>query len=368
MDTDAGPSGMLRAYGACLLASFALFLALEARDAGGTLWMLAALGVALTGLGLAGPATTLHDAALRLGAVLLAAIALYLPVGTLLAQGEPLAGAIKQSMVWPQIVVCLFASRLLAETNEWRFARFWRNPAAAGGAPQAQSLLAALALGGAFTLAFYAALPFVTAHGATLEMVRAALEGETVIHYAIVLLFFTALAFLTDAALLQARERAVLAAVRLGLSGQGKPSHPGLTAVLERLRPRAAHRRSFLTIEAALDGETAPAALAGFHDASRRFFRALLSFLPLLGFLGTVVGLATAIGALPIGTGVNRGGGLDVAASLAGLALKFQTTLLGLVAAILSAALLAALEKNEAELDAECLRLVEATRGSADAH
>ncbi len=93
-----------------------------------------AIGVALTGLGLAGPATSLHDAALRLGAVLLAAIALYLPVGALLAQGETLAGAIKQGMVWPQILACLFASRLLAETNERRFARFWRNPAAAGGA------------------------------------------------------------------------------------------------------------------------------------------------------------------------------------------------------------------------------------------
>ncbi len=96
-----------------------------------------------------------------------------------------------------------------------------------------------------------------------------------------------------------------------------------------------------------------------FHQASRRFVRALLPFLPLLGFLGTVIGLATAIAGLPHGS-EGSPHGFDVSASLAGLAIKFETTFLGLVASIVASFLLNILEKHEAELAAACMLTVEA--------
>jgi biopolymer transport protein ExbB/TolQ len=97
-----------------------------------------------------------------------------------------------------------------------------------------------------------------------------------------------------------------------------------------------------------------------FHQASRQFVRTLLPFLPLLGFLGTVIGLATAMGELPRGAGEQAARSFDVSASLAGLAIKFETTLLGLIASMIASFSLNMLEKRESELAAECILAVEA--------
>lgn len=341
-------------YGAGLILAAGLFLAGGTGPMGPVPFGLAVGALALVAAGLARPR---FEAALGPGALLLGALALYVPVGRSLVAGDRLADAVAQATTWPQVLVALFAGRLLAVLADRRFGRFWRDPARSGaGLPQLQSLAAGALLGGALAIAFYAVLPRLSVASDAARMLHAALEGDSAIHYAIVLLFFVTLGLLVDAALLHARDRAVLAALRDRLA-RTTATRPALAAALEALRPVAAHRRSFLAVEAALKGEGTPVALAGFHDAARRFFRALLSFLPLLGFLGTVVGLATAIGALRFD---GAAGAPDVGASLAGLALKFETTLLGLVGAIVSAALLAALERREAELDAACLRLVEA--------
>jgi biopolymer transport protein ExbB/TolQ len=94
--------------------------------------------------------------------------------------------------------------------------------------------------------------------------------------------------------------------------------------------------------------------------------RSLLPLLPLLGFLGTVIGLATAIGELPRGLTDGTGQGFDISASLAGLAVKFETTLLGLMASMISSLALNYLEKREAELAAECMLIV-GSAGARDA-
>ena len=89
-------------------------------------------------------------------------------------------------------------------------------------------------------------------------------------------------------------------------------------------------------------------------------------FLPLLGFLGTVIGLATSIAELPASLSDAPGRGFDISGSLAGLAIKFETTLLGLLASMTAALALNLLEKRETELSAECLRSVEAALAPVD--
>jgi biopolymer transport protein ExbB/TolQ len=93
--------------------------------------------------------------------------------------------------------------------------------------------------------------------------------------------------------------------------------------------------------------------------------RALLSSLPLLGFLGTVIGLTAAIGGLPRHLGPAAEGNLDISASLVGLAVKFETTLLGLAGGLLASLLLALLERREGELAAECRHLIRSLTAEA---
>ena len=78
-----------------------------------------------------------------------------------------------------------------------------------------------------------------------------------------------------------------------------------------------------------------------------------------MGFLGTVIGLTAAVGGLPGELQAPGNGSLDIGASLLGLAVKFETTLLGLAGALVASLLLALLEKREGEISAECFHLVE---------
>ena len=71
-----------------------------------------------------------------------------------------------------------------------------------------------------------------------------------------------------------------------------------------------------------------------------------------------MIGLATAISELPRGLTEGSGQAFDISASLSGLAVKFETTLLGLMASMISSLCLHFLEKREAELAAACMLLV----------
>ena len=94
--------------------------------------------------------------------------------------------------------------------------------------------------------------------------------------------------------------------------------------------------------------------------------RGLLPVLPLLGFLGTVIGLARAMAELPAALGNGTGAAVDLSGTLSGLAIKFETTLLGLLASMIAAVLLNLLEKRETEMASQCAlaaaRRVQATR------
>jgi MotA/TolQ/ExbB proton channel family len=135
-----------------------------------------------------------------------------------------------------------------------------------------------------------------------------------------------------------------------------------------------AHTRAVRLLNAAIDTREVASANAtrlavlsfdGFQLASRQFVRTLLPILPLLGFLGTVIGLAKAISELPRGLTESADHAFDISGSLAGLAVKFETTLLGLLASMISSLSLNFLEKREAELSAACMLVVKAA-GESD--
>lgn len=231
-----------------------------------------------------------------------------------------------------------------------------------------QSIASAVCLGAFLTLFFYLLIPHLVTHSGrqTSDIIVSALLGGTIVHSAIVFLFFVIVAAILDAVQLHARDRAILASFGREIDDDRKVgAKRGLSSILSDELGSAIHTRAFRLLNAAIESKTGDkppnlAALAfdGFQAASRQFVRALLPFLPLLGFLGTVIGLATAISELPRGLTEGSGQAFDISASLSGLAVKFETTLLGLMASMISSLCLHFLEKREAELAAACMLLV----------
>ncbi|MEM7693053.1 MAG: MotA/TolQ/ExbB proton channel family protein [Pseudomonadota bacterium] len=94
-------------------------------------------------------------------------------------------------------------------------------------------------------------------------------------------------------------------------------------------------------------GEAFDVAAAG----RRRYLRTLIALLPVLGFVGTVLGLQRALSQLPEGFSESfAAAGPDSAftASLVGIATAFETTLIGLVGSFVFQFILAGVERAEA--------------------
>lgn len=367
----------LLVYGLGLCVAFGLYLLVQGPGRGLAFWLPGLVAGGAVAAGLATRGGTLGTP-FRWGATMTFLLALAVPLGPLFLAGAPLAELAGSGPLWPQILVCLFASRVLSEICDMRFAAAWRRPLGPNGSVQIQSGAAALALGACFTLAFYQAVWLAAPERAgagshTLTaLVWSALTGESAIHRSIVALFFVILAYLCDAGLQHRRDREALASLRGALAAGGPGPSPLPDLLAGPLAPYG-HTRTVRYLADALArreargmparADLATDAFEAFHAASRRFLRGLLPFLPLLGFFGTVVGLATAMAALP---SAGSGAQADLSGSLAGLALKFETTLLGILASMIASVLLAQLEKRETELAAEC-SLLAAAAERADA-
>lgn len=90
--------------------------------------------------------------------------------------------------------------------------------------------------------------------------------------------------------------------------------------------------------------------------AQRRLLRTLIGLLPVLGFLGTVVGIMQALANLPVALAVQPGTqDAGLAESLRGIATAFETTLLGLVGSIAATLALASVERAEAIREADAV-------------
>ncbi|MEM8796791.1 MAG: MotA/TolQ/ExbB proton channel family protein [Pseudomonadota bacterium] len=140
--------------------------------------------------------------------------------------------------------------------------------------------------------------------------IAGAILGDTAIHYIIVILFFAVLSYVV---------------------------------------------RSFF--ESFLVGGAAVQAGKGrlYTGSLRRFVRILIGFLPLLGFLGTVLGIMNALGGLPALFANDDSGISDLSGaltqSLSSISLAFETTMLGLVASMIASLLLSYVEKRERDQD-----------------
>ncbi|MBC8129914.1 MAG: MotA/TolQ/ExbB proton channel family protein [Rhizobiaceae bacterium] len=361
----------LRLYAGCLAASlFAHAFVHAASDGPLALGPVLLAIVALAACLVLPPPSASFGALLAAGTLVGAAAALVFPIGRDVAAGLSVPAAVRSTDVWPQILVTLFASRILAESADVGFSRYWQNPLSTGRRPRTQSMLAALLLGLCLTLAFYQLAANLSVEPGRLDPMSVtirAFTGETGLHVAIVVLFFVVAAAILDAALLAMNDRAVLDAFRQLCDRQraagGRLRPEDIVRLIETHLPGQTHSRALAYVREAAGSTTEPRdpgrlALDSFHAASRRLIRALLSFLPLLGFLGTVIGLTVAIGGLPTDFSPGASSSLDVSSSLSGLAVKFETTLLGLTGGLLASLMLALVERGEQELPGTCRHLV----------
>lgn len=339
-----------RAYFVCLAIAYSVYLTLNSGALG--IWLTAVAALVLAGVVLAcfGIPNRGQGELARLSAIAAAVLALAIPLGPIVWSGTPIPAAIHGNTVWPQILVTLFAGRVLAADAEQRFIDFWREPTRHAHA-RTQSLAGAIVTGACIVLVFYQLVGDKSGISTDAldpwSIVRRAIAGETFVHVAIIGLFAVVIAAIIDAALTLAGELQGLAALRRILANGPREQ------VAARLSPFS-HTRP---LQELLGHQST---LNGLHLASRRLIRALVSFLPLFGFLGTIIGLTAAIGGLPRNLGPEAAGNIDIGASLVGLSVKFETTLLGLVGALIASLLLALIERREGEMIAETRHLLEA--------
>lgn len=358
----------VRIYGIGFLVAYLLYL-----GAGGFAhWPAVAAAVLLvTSFG----AWKMHHRCFRAGIIAGTIHALLFPfIVQALSAGEPLVALVARYPVWPQLLVTLIASRALASESHLAFARFWLRPLDRTGPVEMQSAAAPVALACFLVLLFYLAIPYLMdpGSGPVQSVVVSAVLGRTVVHSAIIFLFFVVMASILDAVQLHVADSRVIAGVsRLIETERAHGRRPDLSTVLARQLAPVGHTRAVRLLTAALDAAGPEAAASSrlaalsfdrFQSASRQFIRSLLPLLPLLGFLGTVIGLASAISDLPHDLNASSGHNVDISASLAGLAVKFETTLLGLIASIICSLALGLLEKRETELAAMCMLIVNVAR------
>lgn len=260
----------------------------------------------------------LAAACIVFAAVATAAIAVsFLPAGdpagmTPRDLSAPLAGL----AFWPTMACFLAAGRALDDLALWsalNTAPRGTDRAAAvpdGASVRSAGALALYAL--ATTLAVLSLLFFV----ATLLGRQASIEWliSTPVHVAIIVLFCA-----TCVLLAQSWSDHLRAVSRAGAAGAGAAE--------------AAMRRA---------------------AAQRRLLRTLIGLLPVLGFLGTVVGIMQALANLPAALAAQpatQDAGLSE--SLRGIATAFETTLLGLVGSIAATLALASVERAEAIREAD---------------
>lgn len=253
----------------------------------------------------------------RLGSRVLAPSILVVAISVLLLAPDPIIGqtdtahGFSGTPGWLIVIMTLTGSRILSISCALQFARFLNDGKDAAQTVSHQSVGSALLLGIGLTVLFHNGLSAWAPRSTdpAMRMILAALNGATIIHHAIILLFFIITAGVTEQAWLRkapGRQEAVTV-------------DPG--------NQRACAERS--------------------DEVSRRFFRSLVPMLPLLGFVGTVIGLAQAMADLP--HGLVASGGTDFTATLSSLAIKFETTLLGLLGSMIATFLLALLDKSEAD-------------------
>ena len=230
-----------------------------------------------------------RPACARAAAFLSAAIIVDHVFAPFLAGSESLMRVVGERIVWPSILLCVVAGDLLQSLE--------RRDEAEGLPRSPWTFLAScIAYGTGLVLLAEAGLAALgpIAHGSTAGVVLHAFAAETSIHVVLLVLWF-------------------------GLSLRAADLYRGLARGTE-----------IPTAETTI--------------AKRRQIESLVRLLPMLGFLGTVIGLAGAIGAMSATMGDGSFGRASLDALFRSLALKFETSLLGLAAAIVTGVVMSAID------------------------
>ena len=115
----------LALYLICLGIAFMLYLLLHGSGAGIFFWLLA--GAAIAGAAYGAMTDMARNGGILQAAVLLASLlTVIVPLGVAVAQNGKMGGAISAASLWPQILVLLFASRVLAELARASLLAAWR--------------------------------------------------------------------------------------------------------------------------------------------------------------------------------------------------------------------------------------------------
>lgn len=296
--------------------------------------------------------------------VAIAALALvWDPLGSRMFNADgPVATVVQTGTVWPECFVLLIGARLVSEWSRLAHDRQTAFALAGPSMSTEQSVTAAALTGAALAILTFSLAPTPDGTLSVLSvggLLQSALRGATSVHVAILFAAGTALALIGSGFVRCWREWQAF----LRLRRAARTSVPASAAeAVDWVADQAGGYNGTATAiglasllgTAATDLRTD--ALAVQHDAARQFLRRLLGLLPLLGFLGTIVGLAAAIAGLPHGLS----GGVDLTASLGGLAIKFETTFLGLTAYLIGSLLTNFLDRLEADAGAGLLQLAEA--------
>lgn len=284
------------------------------------------------------------------------------------------ASVLELTELWPNLLILICAGALLNQLRAHTILRLWDYPDGGSTAPLApprvsigNSLVIALFL----TLAFYALLVSLPDSPPLFLGLKRLFIGNHAIYYVLMLVFWWAATILASDYLAVLRERRHLNAVKgLMSSSEGSRITPALalsllTAIEQRWQP--VHQSQVVSrVHEVLSERVLAASDAVINrlqqrlddidfqrvEITRGFLNTMLWSLPLLGFMGTIMGIIQTIGAF---SGV-LSSGKEAAAlleSLSGLSLAFETTLIGLVAALIGGYLLSVVRRDEAEINAE---------------
>ncbi|MAG92219.1 MAG: hypothetical protein CMJ48_00495 [Planctomycetaceae bacterium] len=207
-------------------------------------------------------------------------------------------------------------------------------------------LASPLLLGGALTVGFYSLIPHLPVHR---QLVRRYFEGHP-LEYATAALFFIGIAILAVKALRFLGESTVFDALKIDIEALRRSPDPierssGLESILDGLSPRQTRtslvqrirnvcayvrgRGDTATLEEHLKYE---AELASEEShGSYGFVRMLVGVIPMLGFLGTVMGITIAIANVQF---EEAGVADSMGAVVSGLSVAFDTTALALFLSI----------------------------------
>lgn len=255
---------------------------------------------------------------------------------TLSGPNATLFQAISAHPPWMSIVIGLFANRVFASHDRLVCFSLFRPKTEAKAKPARvvfNEILSATCLGVCFILGFYTLLgslkPTVEA-GTPFSIIWAAFFGDTTLHFLTLFVFFVVAGYLANWTCEHGSRKRRIEALLTNSSNPEEKDFPFYYAFFPD-DPRVHF-------------------ILSFEKSTRRFMRTLIALMPLLGFLGTIIGLAITIDALPQSLGATGEAAPEaLSRGLSGIALKFQTTLLGLLGSIIATLWLHYLEKKEEE-------------------